>query len=62
MILDKVDEIKQLIATRYCKHLEKEDIEYLIDAAIELTDDDTHQAMEAVVHNLNSMHSRAGGI
>lgn len=56
LILDKVDEIKQLIATRYCKHLEEEDIEYLIDAAIELTDDDTHQAMEAVVHNLNSMH------
>lgn len=28
--------------------------------ALEFTDKDTHQAMEALVHNLNTMHSRAG--
>ena len=27
---------------------------------IEYTDKETHQAMEAFIHNLNSMHSRAG--
>lgn len=28
--------------------------------ALEFTNKDTHQAMEALVHNLNTMHSRAG--
>lgn len=31
-----------------------------VKAAIEKTDDDTHQAMEALVHNLNSLQSRSG--
>lgn len=60
LILHKVDDIKSLIATRYCKPLDEEDIDSIIEIAISLTEDDTHQAMEAVVHNLNSMHSRAG--
>lgn len=35
-------------------------IKKCIDKAIRYTKKDTHQAMEALVHNLNSMHSRAG--
>ena len=31
-----------------------------VKAALEKTDDDTHQAMEALVHNLNSLQSRSG--
>lgn len=31
-----------------------------VKAALEQTDDDTHQAMEALVHNLNSLQSRSG--
>jgi len=34
--------------------------EYIVKKAVEYTDKDTHQAMEALVHNLNSMQSRAG--
>ena len=36
------------------------DHENAISKAMELTDRDTYQAMEALVHNLNTMHSRAG--
>lgn len=32
----------------------------LVDNAIEVTDNQTHQAMEALVHNLNSLQSRSG--
>lgn len=31
-----------------------------VNDAIDTTDDDTHQAMEALVHNLNSLQSRSG--
>lgn len=34
--------------------------DYLIQQAIEYTDRDTYQAMESLIHNLNTMHSRAG--
>ena len=34
--------------------------ENAVDKALELTEKDTYQAMEALVHNLNTMHSRAG--
>lgn len=33
---------------------------YTTKKSLEETDDATHQAMEALVHNLNTMHSRAG--
>lgn len=36
------------------------DINLIINKAIDATDYETYQAMEAVIHNLNSMHSRAG--
>lgn len=60
LILDKLDKVKGFIRDRYCKKLSDSEIEYLILTAMRLTEEDTHQAMEAVVHNLNSMHSRAG--
>jgi len=37
-----------------------EEIDKVIKKAIERTEKQTHQAMESLVHNLNSMHSRAG--
>ena len=36
------------------------DASVIMKKAKEFTDKDTHQAMEAIVHNLNTMHSRAG--
>ena len=36
------------------------EMERVISKALELTEKDTYQAMEALVHNLNTMHSRAG--
>ena len=60
LILDRLDFVKGLIAEKYCLSLREPDIDQLIDMALKATDDATHQAMEAVVHNLNSMHSRAG--
>jgi ribonucleoside-triphosphate reductase len=60
LILDKMDYIKDLIKNDYCKTLNDKEIQDLIDLALKYTEDDCHQAMEAVIHNLNSMHSRAG--
>lgn len=60
LILDNLDYVKRLIRSKYCKTLSSDEVNSLVDTALKLTDDDTHQAMEAVVHNLNSMHSRAG--
>ena len=34
--------------------------QYAVEAATTSTNDATYQAMEALVHNLNTMHSRAG--
>lgn len=60
LILNHLNEVSDLIRTSYCKTLNDMEIESCINLALKYTDDDTHQAMEAVVHNLNSMHSRAG--
>ena len=40
--------------------LSLKDLEFFVLRADEETDDQTYQAMESVIHNLNSMHSRAG--
>ena len=42
------------------KCLNKRFKESLVENAIEVTDNQTHQAMEALVHNLNSLQSRSG--
>ena len=52
--------IGKLLKDRYIKKLTYKNIDMIIQQATDLTDEDTHQSMEAVVHNLNSMHSRAG--
>lgn len=49
----------------YCKHLqqrreETNDEKRAKDLAMRDTENDTYQAMEALIHNLNTMHSRAG--
>ena len=38
----------------------KDTIDYIMAEALKLTERETYQAMEAVIHNLNSMQSRAG--
>lgn len=52
--------VRDKLKNEYYKQLTDADIDRIINKAKEITDDETHQAMEAVVHNLNSMHSRAG--
>ena len=41
-----------------CDH--QEDVKYIMDEAFKLTERETYQSMEALIHNLNSMQSRAG--
>ena len=44
-----------------CERLnDLKDKEWILDYAMEKTTRDTYQAMEALIHNLNTMHSRAG--
>ena len=42
------------------KRLSREEASHVIDKALAKTDKDTYQAMEGLIHNLNTMHSRAG--
>ena len=37
-----------------------DDVDYILSEALKLTERETYQAMEALIHNLNSMQSRAG--
>lgn len=44
-----------------CERLnDPKDKEWILDYAMEKTTRDTYQAMEGLIHNLNTMHSRAG--
>lgn len=52
--------LTKLMLNRYCKTLDESDVRALIKMTESVVEDATHQAMEAVIHNLNSMHSRAG--
>ena len=52
--------IRYLFTERYMEAVTDEEIELLIKMATAETEEATYQAMEAVIHNLNSMHSRAG--
>lgn len=51
-----LEELKSIIA----KYVKAEDVDYAYNRALKLTDNDTFQAMEALVHNLNTMQSRCG--
>lgn len=52
--------IRELMHDKYCGELDDDTTRLVIKQVEKLVEDATHQAMEAVVHNLNSMHSRAG--
>lgn len=63
------DEVQSLIKAKVLEALKKYDtdeldvtknVDYIMSEAIKLTDRETYQAMEALIHNLNSMQSRAG--
>lgn len=52
--------VKELISP-YVKEEELDfELNYILSEAYKLTERETYQAMEAVIHNLNSMQSRAG--
>ena len=42
------------------KHASEHDADLMYQAACGKTKDETHQAMEAFIHNMNTLHSRAG--
>lgn len=52
--------VKYLFKEKYMSELADDEIELIIKMAEAETEEATYQAMEAVIHNLNSMHSRAG--
>lgn len=62
LILHNMNIIRELLHDKYAKGLSDFEVNSCINCAMDYTKDATHQAMEAVVHNLNSMHSRAGRI
>lgn len=56
LILSNLDYVRDLIETKYSKGIKGGEITRLLETALKFTEDATHQAMEAVIHNLNSMH------
>lgn len=63
------DEVQSLIKAKVLEVLKKYDtdeldvtknVDYIMSEAIKLTERETYQSMEALIHNLNSMQSRAG--
>lgn len=52
--------VREILATRFSGTELEENLSYTMDEAYKLTNRETYQAMEAVIHNLNSMQSRAG--
>ena len=51
---ENLDSLKAIIA----KYVKAEDVDYTFNRTLKLTDNDTFQAMEALIHNLNTMQSR----
>lgn len=56
-LLDNLDRVKWFVNYHYDT---KEKTSTIVDKALSLTDRDTYQAMEGFIHNMNSLHSRAG--
>ena len=50
----------QFFADKNLNQVKSEDIDYILSEALKLTERETYQSMEALIHNLNSMQSRAG--
>ncbi|HIU17620.1 MAG TPA: anaerobic ribonucleoside triphosphate reductase [Candidatus Avidesulfovibrio excrementigallinarum] len=56
-----LDETGQAVVLNVlCTGMSEGEARHLMDKALARTDKDTYQAMEGLVHNLNTMHSRAG--
>ena len=60
MISEKGTKIIYEVLGKY--DFSKEDCDIVMNKALKRTEKDTYQSMEALVHNLNSMHSRAGQV
>ena len=58
--LGAVEAILQDKLTEFEVSFNEEDIRYIMNEANDDTYDETYQSMEAFIHNLNTMHSRAG--
>ena len=57
---DFLKDLKSKIKTSFKKDLTIKQLEKTIDLSVNDTEEQTYQAMEGFVHNLNTMHSRAG--
>lgn len=60
LILDSLDKVEWLLCEKYTKKLTRTEAQEVIETTMHMTEKDVHQSMEAVIHNLNTMHSRAG--
>lgn len=54
-VLGNLNDVKNFVYTYV-----KEKTDYIVNKALVLTDKDTYQAMEAFIHNMNSLHARCG--
>ena len=52
--------VRTILATKFLGQDLEENLSYTLSEAHKLTNRETYQSMEAVIHNLNSMQSRAG--
>ena len=52
--------VREILATKFSGQELEENLSYVLSEAYKLTNRETYQSMEAVIHNLNSMQSRAG--
>ena len=54
------DKIVSLVKEKTEKELSSDELDYILKESLKLVERETYQAMEALIHNLNSMQSRAG--
>ena len=52
--------VKEILSSKFEGDELEDNLSYTMSEALKLTNRETYQAMEAVIHNLNSMQSRAG--
>ena len=62
LIMNKegIEFIRYTLDKKHTEIISHREIELIIEMAVEQVENDTYQTMEAVIHNLNTMHSRAG--
>lgn len=59
-VLDNLDDVKRYYDSLLNISSNENLTDRIVDKAVEMTDRDTYQAMESFIHNMNSLHSRAG--